>query len=128
VPELATQRDAIDSTIAKAARADSLDELLADKLETREVEFVDTLDFNAPDSAGSFRAIEIHSLEYDPMTDLMTKVTKYLDVNFNVREKTIERIIVEPMGFFEKIQVALPEALVFLAVIETVRFWISGHL
>lgn len=87
------QRDRlIDSLIAQARRTDSLETLLRRKLLAQIVSFDDTI--SVKDSLGGFYARELSTIEYDPISEVMRKLTKYADVKFTAavieKEKYIE--------------------------------------
>lgn len=118
--QVAEDRNArIDSLIAKARRADSLEALAWSLSQQLEATFEDTI--SVEDSSGSFYLREIHAIQADPIDSTIQKRTEYLDGIFKVKEKSIERVVIEPPKTLDVLKIAIPVAAAIILGYELIR-------
>ena len=107
---------AVDSLMARAERADSLDAVLRDKLQVMAASFEDSLVVS--DTLGTFRTQILTEIEYDPVLEIMTKIVTYVDPSF--KSLVIDRSQFVELTIWEKLYYALPVA----AVLAIILHWL----
>jgi len=96
IPPNEQRATATDSLIARARRADSLEAALRKSLQKVEVTFKDTI--SVKDTCGSFYALQVRKIEYDPLSGMITEMVSYDSAKFTMMERTIERMIEKPFN------------------------------
>lgn len=91
----------LDSLIARAQRADSLERLVRRMAEAHDATFIDTVMFE--DSSASFTLIEEHLIMTTPLDSIIRKATTYSGGTLRTKTQAIETIELQDPTLWEQV-------------------------